>query len=1006
MTKKYIFTFCTLFICYFAAGQTFDPDHNGHVSDPKFAKLIKSRGYQLVGAFDTLQFDPLVVVAPFQKNGKWGRIDNHGKVVDEATSMDYAVVVRAREVKGDAGEQYEVNTRAYNKRKVNFIKHSNGSGLYGTRDSLGREGIPTIYQELNIYSVYNDTVAIVGTSGIYGALATNGQQLVPIAYDKVMISFNGSGAFTITKEKLLGVYYNGREVIPPKYDRISFDNRYKNLVKVTTDSNKTALFNLNGVQLSPFKYSQILDFTKSGIALYRINHGTESKMGLIDTLGKQIGTQEYSDINWFSPTSYVVSNFNNHHQQSGVVNLKDELITHRFYGHIDGLRNGLARVSSGSYQFTKMGFIDSAGNEVIKPDYTYVDYFNKAGFAVITVDSKRGLINTKGDVIVQPIYDIIDFNPLRKEYYITQNKKRGLMTIDGKVKILPTYEKLYSVGKYGYCAELDGKQGLLDDDGKVMVTLKYDQVLPQNPYKVIESGIANAELNGNKYRVDMYGNEYTEKVIAEHAQAFKPDKDGYVNSPEFLQFIKERGFQLVSAFDTLGKNPLLFGAKVMVDGKWKAIDTQGRFIAEIPQQNYYSYNDIKVTAGNDMEMGIGSPNIAVDEVAGNDTGYVQVVENGKYGTINKSSNKVGLPAIYDNLSFMGDGHVLINLAGKYGVAMTDGRVLIQPGYASIRPVIGKKGFDLSKYFVMNAGKNGLVSADGTMLIPVQYDQLQNADYSGGSGRLLRAEVDKKWGFITTNGKILVAPVYDELVGFTHGLYKVAKGTYPKQYGLIDSTGKVILEPVYNYVDVDLFKKAIHIGVTTDSGEKQGYLTLTGSVIFKPVYEVIGDFSDGEAVVEMHGKYGVVTTTDKVIIEPKYDKLYFLHPGKMMAVLLAGKKGVIDRKGGIVIPIQYDDIYPAGENFVFYRNGKWGLMSMKEKVLASFDYDSVEPGYDCLVVRLGNKYGLMAYDGKLITAIKYGRFGGTGAGSERGLKRTSLNDIPIIIDHYGNEYATR
>jgi hypothetical protein len=67
MFKKVLCFLFALTVCHIAKAQTFDPDKNGHVPDAKFSKLIRSRGYELVGSFDTLQFDPLEVVAPFQK---------------------------------------------------------------------------------------------------------------------------------------------------------------------------------------------------------------------------------------------------------------------------------------------------------------------------------------------------------------------------------------------------------------------------------------------------------------------------------------------------------------------------------------------------------------------------------------------------------------------------------------------------------------------------------------------------------------------------------------------------------------------------------------------------------------------------------------------------------------------------------------------------------------------------------------------------------------------------
>ncbi len=61
--------------------QPFKSDATGYVADRKFHKLIKDRGYQLVGKFDTVQMNPVELRAPVKFKNNWIVINQYGKVV-------------------------------------------------------------------------------------------------------------------------------------------------------------------------------------------------------------------------------------------------------------------------------------------------------------------------------------------------------------------------------------------------------------------------------------------------------------------------------------------------------------------------------------------------------------------------------------------------------------------------------------------------------------------------------------------------------------------------------------------------------------------------------------------------------------------------------------------------------------------------------------------------------------------------------------------------------------
>lgn len=112
--------------------------------------------------------------------------------------------------------------------------------------------------------------------------------------------------------------------------------------------------------------------------------------------------------------------------------------------------------------------------------------------------------------------------------------------------------------------------------------------------------------------------------------------------------------------------------------------------------------------------------------------------------------------------------------------------------------------------------------------------------------------DKKWGFHTRGGKVLVEPKYENVSPFQEDAAKVKLGG---NYGYIDKTGKVLIEPKY---------------------------------------AAAGNFSEGLASVQVDGKFGFIDKTGKIVIAAKYETADRFNDG-FATVTLDGKAGYIDKK---------------------------------------------------------------------------------------------------------------
>jgi len=1101
-----------LFSVYFVSAQTFSPDRNGYVEDTKFRQLIKSRGYELVGTFDTIQRKPLVVAARFQQGGKWGMINNYGKVIREVTFVNNSNTPGNQGSSGPSTLSYRVPSEesAAKLRKIPYCTYSL-NGKYGTKDTTGKTGIPPVYDRIFLidgrlavvvldklsglyrasgeelvpvkydnvsYSPKGRPIYIVKKGTSYGVLGVGGKELIPISYDGISYSenpgylklrkgalwgicdstgktiipveydnvsnYSAGDVFTVKKATFYGAFdikgknnlpveynaitsYNNRyqnfivkkgtgfgvvtakneQIIPLQYEMISPDNKYKSLLKVTSGK-KIALFTANGQQLTDFVYDLIVGFNTRGLAEFKKGDAPNVKMGVMDTLGKERVPAIYDEIGFLTPNILKVYAGKYPDVKIKLTDWEGNAISQAEYSQVDNFIKGLAKVAVGKYPDRKFGYVDSSGNEVVKPKYANVEFFDRIGLFVVKVNRQFGIINKKDEMIVQPIYDQLLSNAYSSQFISGVRGKFGLLDKQGKVLVPPAYDDIRQIGQQYYLVTLNQKQGILNNEGKLVVPVKYDKFLDGDNYTVIDHGILKAELDGSRRAVDLYGNEYQKPGEAIANYNFIPDKEGYVNSPDFQQFVKLRGFQLISAFDTMQRNPLVLAARVMVDGKWKFIDTKGKFISPTGRSNPYIPVDVVLTP--DVK---GDPNADIMistpvEPGGDNKGrpvFEIVQTNGKYGTLDKTHNKQGLRPEYDQVNYMDNDWASITKDGKYGLAKLDGSFTIAPKYQDIRPAEYGGKFT-RKYFIIKSGdKYGLLSETGSETIAPKYDLLLSCYAFDQSGQLLRFTVDNKWGLITKQGKVLAEPVYDQLDILSKNIMRTLVGSkrYNGKYGLLDTTGKVVLEPVYSRIDVDFGNKNIRIETRSGDIERHGIMDMNGKMLLEPVYEEIMELRPGLLRVKLDGKYGVIDPTGRFVLKAKYAWLYTIENAREIAVNEDGKHGVLDMKGGVVIPVVYEELYQAGNSYIIKKDGKWGMMNKQQKVLATYNYDSVFPGYRCLIVERNAKFGLITMDGKLITSIKYDQFRDKERTMRDGLAEVELNGRRGVIDHYGNEY---
>jgi hypothetical protein len=142
------------------------------------------------------------------------------------------------------------------------------------------------------------------------------------------------------------------------------------------------------------------------------------------------------------------------------------------------------------------------------------------------------------------------------------------------------------------------------------------------------------------------------------------------------------------------------------------------------------------------------------------------------------------------------------------------------------------------------------------------------------------------------------------------------------------------------------------------------------------------------------KWGFATEDKKIVIRPKYDKVWpFYQDENVTLVILKGKYGMIDRKGNEVVKPVYDEIKWFSESFLMVKlKDKYGLIRRDNfREVVKPKYNNIEPlakfgslsfsfyfGVGCVEqesknffkVYIGNKVGLIDTTGKEVVPVKY------------------------------------
>lgn len=915
-------------------------------------------------------FDKGKNYAKVLKNGCWGKIDKHCKLV--SLLDDKLVEVPSKyEFAQDFHNGY-VSVMINNKwgiADINFdmvipciyeaietlgfdtFKYTE-KGKLGIVDCNGHTIVTADYD--NITLVTQDLFKVSKGENKVGIIDKKGNIIVPMDYCNIDSVNIGNDIFWIIKQKEVrynyrfygddlridktGIYWDGKIIIPLLYIDIIFEDEYfvctafthrsnNDIVKVVikyTPNGEIVLKYCNGDIFVSNDYEMALD---ASLGLFRVMKN--GKWGLISIANDIVLEPQFDYISKFKHSFAIVGQ---------AENTKDAPVEY-FLDNKD------------YYSNMKYGLVDTSGEIVLPIEYSYIKRLDNDYFLV-----QNKLLSPSLNVVVELNYGIWD---LDNRFFIVKGESSysramyNLIDFFGN-EVVKGFEKIEVIGDNllkatFFRSDLDGASyiGILNNQGKVLyeshncddISYIGNGLLRVKSFKYTSDSAGFYVYNlANLQGKELFNRYYKNIEIQENGDIFveaagRKSWDttwGMANAKGELIIAPKYEDELIfkDGFSEIRVKGCNEKRQINKKGNVAVLDSKGGTIL-IPKDYYWASNFVKgcslVRSKDGDNIGVINKNGRIiieakyDEISIFSNNTIQVRDSNLYGICNLKGECI-FPTIFTSIKYLGNNR--LRVAWNISFAASWERGSYSPGEAKY---VSANSFD-ENYRSALCDSNGNV-LNGKEIVwigkcngkyAISYGKIEKCNSKYVS--YFSAELSQA-GIVDIDGNTIVSPEYDKIRLYDHSYALLEKSS---KFGIVDLAQKRIT--TFNDIninhawDVDAHGRFIY----TDNGtrefdEDEGYESWTGDV------GVLGM----EGIVVPTGKYQRITLLENGLIEVFNDGLF----------------GLLDLNGKELLPVKYSYIssfrgnYAAiclnghneerggGDHYKYsvHVGGKWGII---------------------------------------------------------------------------------
>lgn len=284
----------------------------------------------------------------------------------------------------------------------------------------------------------------------------------------------------------------------------------------------------------------------------------------------------------------------------------------------------------------------------------------------------------------------------------------------------------------------------------------------------------------------------------------------------------------------------------------------------------------------------------------------------------------------------------------------------------------------SKWGVINnkGDKLSNISYDEMVIIPdstknifiVTYD----VDYTNGTFKTKAINEKNEQLFSNyTNVSALVHYDTSNKVWYNNEVLKFERDG---KYGLIDFSGKEVLPA--NYEDISTMQGIEKTLILTKDGKYGLYNSVSKTVFADTTYTSVAPFgktyNDGYIVKNENGKYGILGSEGKIILDATHDKIMKVSGNDKYVVQDGVKTKLISKDGTTILETGFDEIIEIdGDNLVIKKAGKYGIINTTGETLIDPAFDYLENCFgDYYIAKTAGNYGVIKLNKDICIEIKY------------------------------------
>lgn len=588
------------------------------------------------------------------------------------------------------------------------------------------------------------------------------------------------GLAAVQKDQKWGyIDVNGKWTIEPQFE---WAFQFRNNRAGVAIGLRYGYINREGHVVIPPVYDEVNEFN-GGIAIVRMT----TNYGLIDTLGNERVEPRLKSITPWDSSLYLLETRD---KKLGAAGPDGHIVLDTIYDEITWVRENYIRVKRDGL----VGLFNRDGQAVIPLVYAFLGFISDEGLIAAKQDDKWGFLDTNGRVILPFEYEISNMGFRGGRSWVKKNGKLQLMNSNFEViKEIPyDYAGYFNHGFAIVWNDDAGNYGgtlfgYIDDSGEEVISPQYHAAWPFNKHGLTIAGTRQQGISRH-FLIHTSGETLPSERTYYDLNYFG-NRLIYNRSGAEFTFLSPETGRKITGLPYAELYPLRYSdrtdlARVHDGSKIGLIDTTLSGLLPIRFDGVGEYIRHRLNIKKDSLWGFADENFRIripfryDQVGSFRYGVAEVEKHGLKGVINAKGQAV-VPLLYSDITVdYASNRIYAEKTHGYDMYDIWGRLLLTSDFSYLR------GYWGTHYTVFRRGdKLGAIDFYLNVLTEPRYDRI-GSFYDG----LAWVVNNGKGGFVNKQFQVVIPLEWDYLEDYALGFTKTRKAG--KDYYL-DANGKEI-----------------------------------------------------------------------------------------------------------------------------------------------------------------------------------------------------------------------